>query len=127
MSPSVTVQSHLPAGWAEREMVEDIRRTFTLTKPTDVQYLWLSISYDDAFILYINGQEIIRNGVKEGSGKDAKGIAQHEALGKFEMFDLSPHARHLKAGTNTIAIEGHNHDKKSSDFTLHPTLVIQKK
>lgn len=104
-----------------------VRRTFELKNPKDSKNLWLGISYDDAFILYINGKEIIRNGVKEGSGKDAKGIAQHEALGEFEMFDLSPHARHLKAGTNTIAIEGHNHDKKSSDFTLHPTLVIQKK
>ena len=62
-----------------------------------------------------------------GDSADAKGIAQHEALNKFEMFDLSPHARHLKVGKNTIAIEGHNHDKKSSDFTLHPTLIIQKK
>lgn len=104
-----------------------VRRTFELKNPKDVKKLWLGISYDDAFILYINGKEIIRNGVKKGRGKDAHGIAQHEALNKFEMFDLSPHARHLKVGTNTIAIEGHNHAATSSDFTLHPTLVIQKK
>ena len=103
-----------------------IRRTFNLDKPTDANNLWLSISYDDAFILYINGKEVIRLGVKQGRGENAKGIAQHEAQGKFAMFDLSPYANLLNTGTNTIAIEGHNHSKSSSDFTLHPTLILNK-
>jgi hypothetical protein len=101
-----------------------IRTTFTLTKPTDAKKLWLSISYDDAFIVYLNGKETIRTGVRKGRGKNAVGIAQHDALKKFELFDLSPYARLLKPGKNTIAIEGHNHSLKSSDFTLHPTLIL---
>ena len=104
-----------------------IRRTFKLKNAADVNNLWLGISYDDAFILYLNGKEVIRNGVKTGRGKKAKGIAQHEADRAFSMFDLSPHALHLKVGTNTIAVEGHNHSKSSSDFTLHPTLILKTK
>ncbi|MBT8043811.1 MAG: metallophosphoesterase family protein [Verrucomicrobiae bacterium] len=104
-----------------------VRKTFELKKPTDRNKLWLDISYDDAFILYINGKQIIRNGVKKGSGKNAKGIAQHEAQRSFSMFDLSPHARHLKVGKNIIAIEGHNHHINSSDFTLHPALFLRTK
>ena len=43
MPPSVTVESHLPAGWAQREMIEDIRRTFT-SHPKVLRPKWL---YDD--------------------------------------------------------------------------------
>lgn len=104
-----------------------IRKNFELKNATDVNNLWLGISYDDAFILYINGKEVIRDGVRDGRGKNAKGISQHEAERTFSMFDLSPYARFLKVGKNTIAIEGHNHAASSSDFTLHPTLILQTK
>ncbi|MGB1259313.1 MAG: purple acid phosphatase family protein, partial [Akkermansiaceae bacterium] len=43
-----------------------LRRNFQLDKPNDRNKLWLSISYDDAFILYINGKEILRQGVNKG-------------------------------------------------------------
>jgi L-histidine N-alpha-methyltransferase len=43
MTPSVTVESHLLAGWAEREMLEDVRRTFT-SHPKVLRPKWL---YDD--------------------------------------------------------------------------------
>lgn len=101
-----------------------IRRSFKLNDPQNANRLWLNISYDDAFILYINGTEAVRIGVKKGRGKAARGIAHHEAKNAFEMFDLSPFAHLFKKGTNTIAIEGHNQDIKSSDFTLHPTVIL---
>ena len=103
-----------------------LRRTFKLKNPTDANNLWLAISFDDAFILYINGKETVRLGVKQGRGKNATGIAQHEAKGTFDMFDLSPYANLLHTGTNTIALEGHNHSLTSTDFTLHPTLILKK-
>lgn len=102
-----------------------IRRAFELEKTSDAQNLWLAISYDDAFILYLNGHETIRNGVRNGRGKNATGIAQHDALNTFEYFDLSPYAHLLKPGKNIISIEGHNHKITSSDLTLHPTLILK--
>ena len=103
------------------------RSTFELKNTQSAKDLWLSISYDDAFIVYLNGKEAIRTGVGKGRGKNATDIAQHEALNKFELFDLSPHAHLLHAGTNTIAVEGHNHSLESSDFTLHPALLLKTK
>ena len=41
--------------------------------------LGLMINYDDAFIAYLNGQEILRRGVK-GDGKETK-VSGHEASG----------------------------------------------
>lgn len=102
-----------------------LRREFTLDNEGDAQDLWLSISYDDAFIVYINGQEALRKGVGKGSGKKARGIASHEAAGKFELLHLAPSAKLFRKGRNIIAVEGHNVSKSSSDFTLHPKLLLK--
>lgn len=102
-----------------------IRSSFDLKNIADAKKLWLSISYDDSFIFYINGKEAIRQGVRKGRGKNATGIAQHDALDKFELFELEPFITLLKQGKNTIAIEGHNRSLNSSDFTLHPTLMMK--
>lgn len=103
-----------------------IRREFKLKKSEDAKKLWLSISYDDAFILYLNGKEAFRQNVKEGRGETAKGVAHHDAI-KFDKFDLSTFAPLLKKGKNTIAIEGHNRSINSSDLSLHPTLILKTK
>ena len=103
------------------------RREFKLKKPADAKNLWLSISYDDAFILYINGKEAFRQNIKKGRGKSATGVAQHDALRKFDEFALAPFASMMTQGKNTIAIEGHNKDINSSDLTLHPTLILKTK
>lgn len=102
-----------------------IRRDFTLDNVGDAQDLWLSISYDDAFILYINGQEALRKGVGKGRGAKARRIVSHEAQGKFELFHLAPSAQLFRKGRNVIAVEGHNIKKNSSDFTLHPSLLLK--
>ncbi|NWK55944.1 metallophosphoesterase family protein [Verrucomicrobiaceae bacterium N1E253] len=103
-----------------------IRKNFTLKKAADAKKLWLSINYDDGFILYLNGKEAFRQNVKKGRGKEAKGVAHHDAV-KFDQFDLSPFASLLKEGNNTIAIEGHNRNLNSSDLSLHPTLILKTK
>jgi len=104
-----------------------IRRSFKLDQPNDAHKLWLSISYDDAFILYLNGKEALRRGVEKGRGAKAKRITSHEADGKFEFFDLKKYAGMLHKGNNVIAIEGHNVSLQSTDFTLHPALILKKK
>lgn len=102
-----------------------IRRAFTLDNIGDAQDLWLSISYDDAFIVYINGQEALRRGVGKGRGEKASRIVSHEAKGKFELFHLASSAKFFRKGRNVIAVEGHNVSKDSSDFTLHPKLLLK--
>lgn len=102
-----------------------IRREFDLENVNNARDLWLSISYDDAFIVYINGKEAFRRGVGKGRGANARQISSHEANRKFELFEFSTSANLFKKGKNTIAIEGHNVSKDSSDFTLHPTLILK--
>ena len=104
-----------------------VRSEFTLPKGANPANLGLSISYDDAFIVFINGHEILRKGVGKGNGANADDFTMHEAQRDFDYFPLEAAARHLKTdGPNVIAIEGHNANIKSSDFTLHPSLLLKK-
>ncbi|MFP6872205.1 MAG: metallophosphoesterase family protein [Verrucomicrobiales bacterium] len=104
-----------------------IRRAFAVPDGANPAKIGLAVSYDDAFIAYINGKEVFRVGVDSGSGKDAKGFHQHEADKKFEFFPLDKKAIGvLQDGVNILAIEGHNIKVNSSDFTLHPALLLVK-
>lgn len=91
----------------------------------DAFEMQLRIRYDDAFIAYLNGVEIHRQGVEEGSGKSAKGIKDHNA-DKEEVFVIDKKFnRFLKNGKNILAIEGHNKAIDSSDFTLDPKFWVK--
>ena len=99
-----------------------LRKDFRLNKLSDFAKLGLGIRWDDGFIAYLNGKEIIRQNVKKGSGKEAKDIRSGEASDDYIAFKLEPFASTLREGRNVIAIEGHNSKLESSDFTLDPFL-----
>ncbi|HCN81878.1 MAG TPA: hypothetical protein DIS80_12135, partial [Verrucomicrobiales bacterium] len=103
-----------------------IRKEFKLPKKANLEKLGLHISYDDAFIAYLNGHEVYRQGVDKKQGKEADGFTTHEAAG-FEYFPLKGISKILKPGQkNVLAIEGHNANIGSSDFTLHPRFLLKK-
>lgn len=103
-----------------------LRSNFTLPLDAKDPQLGLAISYDDAFIAYINGHEVLRKGVGKGRGAKASNVGLHEANGKFDFFPLKEISEFLKPGKNVIAIEGHNAEINSSDFSLHPILLLTK-
>jgi len=98
-----------------------LRRSFDLHKPDKIAELGLVVKYDDAFIAYLNGREILRVGVLSGRGPGASGIIKHEDH-SWEYFRIDNHTTFLREGTNVLAIEGHN-EKTGSDFCLHPYLI----
>ncbi len=100
-----------------------IRREFVLESLDDVEKMSLAISWDDAFIAWINGEEVVRYGVEEGYGRNAKGIAQNQEAGAARAFPLALSKAVFKIGKNVIAIEGHNDAVDGSDFSLNPWLV----
>ena len=99
-----------------------IRNTFALPRHANVRTLALRVRYDDAFIAYLNGHEVLRVGVKKGRGPTASHVASHEAKGA-DRFEIKHPMRFLRPGLNVLAIEGHNVGKGSSDFSLAPSLV----
>ena len=79
--------------------------------------LTVGIRYDDAFILYRDGKEVLRKGV-EGAGASISKVKKHEAE-VWEYFKIGPANPGQKG---VIAIEGHNENIDSSDFTLRPRI-----
>ena len=89
--------------------------------------LALSIRYDDAFIAYLNGEEILRAGVGKGSGPTASGVAVRAAPGGPVFFEIKYPPHLLREGENVLAIEGHNANADSPGFTLEPRLLVLKR
>ncbi|MCP4259030.1 MAG: PQQ-binding-like beta-propeller repeat protein [Planctomycetes bacterium] len=100
-----------------------IRKLFSITKPDNIDELGLVIKYDDSFIAYLNGNEVLRVGVFNGSGTRASGINQHESR-SWEYFRIDNHGSFLRKGKNVLAIEGHNRKVDSRSFILNPYLVV---
>jgi len=100
-----------------------IRKQFDGDALQNATEMALVINYDDAFIAYLNGREVIRKGIGRGCGPKAASIKQHEAEG-YETFAIKNFDELLRPGKNVIAIEGHNIKKTSTDFSLDPYLVV---
>jgi hypothetical protein len=104
-----------------------VRKEFEIDDLATAGDIGLAISYDDAFIAYLNGKEVLRVGVDSGRGDTARGFHPHEAKGEARFFPLAKSKGLFRKGKNMIAIEGHNANLNSSDFTLDPFLVKTKK
>ncbi len=102
-----------------------IRKRFTLS-PAEIAEageFYLAINYDDGFCAYLNEQEIARASCGSPGQDlpfDALATGAHEA-GAEESFAVPRNL--LVAGTNVLAIEGHNASLGSSDLSLAPRLV----
>ncbi len=101
-----------------------LRQEFTVDRPDRITELALMINYDDGFIAYLNGREVLRRHVGRSSGERAQKRESHEAVG-YQYCVLNGADRWLCRGTNVLAIEGHNHALESSDFLLDPYLVSE--
>jgi len=101
-----------------------IRRAFSLTNALEVDSLHLDVLYDDGFVAFLNGHEVVRAGVKGDIGKTKlkkMEVENHEAK-DFETFALEDFGRWLRDGENVLSIVGLNTNLSSTDLSLHPSL-----
>lgn len=102
-----------------------LRKSFPVSVATmnNIDQLFLAVNYDDGFVAYLNGAEVLRVGLPGVPGTHVPFNApaiNHEA-GAEELFELPKSA--LIVGTNLLAIQGHNAALDSSDFSLAPRLI----
>ncbi|MHC4216752.1 MAG: hypothetical protein ACYSWP_25690, partial [Planctomycetota bacterium] len=91
-----------------------IRKEFSASSLSSDEVVTLEIDYDDAFIAYLNGTEIARAHMPEGTAAyDTRAATTHEA-GLPETFVLGTVSDLLNAGSNILAVEGHNGSASSS-------------
>ncbi|MBN1817093.1 MAG: lamin tail domain-containing protein, partial [Sedimentisphaerales bacterium] len=93
----------------------------------DLTQLTLKVRYDDGFIAYLNGSEILRvnfDGAALADWNSAANASHDDALAvQQESFDLSGFISSLKRGTNILAIHGLNRTADNSDFLLGVELL----
>jgi photosystem II stability/assembly factor-like uncharacterized protein len=82
----------------------------------------LEAKYDDGFIAYLNGVEVLRVGLPAGPITASTLAAGHEA-GGYERFELPGAEELVHDGLNTLAIEVHQASASSSDLVWDARLV----
>jgi len=105
-----------------------VRIPFELSDETldGVANLSLKVRYDDGFVAYLNGVEIVRRNFEGQPAWDSAAGAQNSDLNAIELepFDVSAAIGQLHPGQNLLAIHALNVDTTSSDFLLSATLGI---
>ena len=103
------------------------RTTFNVTSAAAIQAMVLEIDYDDGYVAWLKGTELVRRGNLIGTtlGWNALAASSHEAAFNWGTpIDLSAFTGLLQNGTNTLAIAVWNNAANSSDMTLRPRLTL---
>lgn len=100
-----------------------LRKKIIVTDPSDITELIFRVSFDDGFVFYINGNEVVRENI-EGSPPphDAEATEWTEAWHPYD-FQIDPSI--LAVGENTLAIQVHNVEIDSSDVSMIPELIAR--
>ncbi|MBN1673422.1 MAG: lamin tail domain-containing protein, partial [Kiritimatiellae bacterium] len=94
------------------------RKVFTLAaSPDNVTDLTLCARYDDGFVAYLNGQEVVRASLPTGTIGYGTTATSHEPAG-FETFGITSHKSKLVKGLNVLAVEIHQSGGSSSDLFM---------
>jgi len=109
-----------------------IRKVFEIADVNAISQAYLHIDFDDAFVAYINGNEIARSNIgKIGvipSFNTPADNYDHEAVmyqgGQPEEFLIENIGDFLVTGKNVLAIQVHNHSTGSSDLTAIPIFTL---
>jgi hypothetical protein len=106
------------------------RKEFTISDLSTIKKVILNMDYDDAFVAYINGIEVARNGItstgqpaynQSGEISHEANLYQNQYPDQF-LYDIVDFPATLVQGVNVICVEVHNQTAASSDLTCRPFL-----
>ena len=109
-----------------------VRKEFSITDLSVLKKVILNMDYDDAFVAYVNGVEIARNGITStgqpiynqlGEISHEAKLYQNQYPDQF-LFDILDFPAALVQGTNVLCVEVHNQTATSSDLTCRPFLSV---
>ncbi len=105
-----------------------LRREFTLDSSDDLAHCELWIDYDDGYAAYLNGTPVARSETLDDAPEilsfESTTNVSHEA-GNAERVNLAPFVNLVDEGENVVAVVGVNRSADSSDFSLHPAIVVK--
>lgn len=91
-----------------------LRTTFSVADTNVIQYLGLRVDYQDGFVAYLNGHEVVRKGLAGGVDEPVGlgVLADPHAAGVAELMDITASKHLLAQGNNVLAIQVH----RSGDY-----------
>ncbi|MCA9225753.1 MAG: hypothetical protein KDA47_09075, partial [Planctomycetales bacterium] len=98
-----------------------VRYPFTIADPDALAGLALNVRFDDAFVAYLNGEEIARSGAVGDT--DWNTTAAWQSEGGFGEFEIELYAHLLKQGANVLAIQLLNVAADDDDLFLQVALL----
>ncbi|MBN1676569.1 MAG: chitobiase/beta-hexosaminidase C-terminal domain-containing protein [Kiritimatiellae bacterium] len=108
---------------ANKHITTYFRKRFDVAvEPVTLSTLTLSARYDDGFVAYLNGQELLRRAMPAGTVTYQTLAASHEGSA-YEEIDISGQAAKLVRGANVLAVEVHQTDAGSSDLVMDMSLT----
>ena len=111
-------------------LTASLRRTVVVSDTTGITHLCFHIDYDDAFVVYLNGEELFREGIYYTGDPpwDLPATISHEAAiyrgGVPETYLIPDVSGLLRPGDNTLAIQVHNTSLSSDDLSMIPILSV---
>lgn len=102
------------------------RKSFILNEdPAELTKLLLHIAYEDGYVVYLNGEEVSRDGIRTGLLKDSSLAVPNEPA-FYQIKDLKNHIPKLVKGTNVLAVEVHRSHPKSANLLFDLSLSYQR-
>jgi len=108
---------------ADRFITTYFRREFTVLNPSEFTNVLARLVYDDAAVVYLNGQELFRVNLT-GGAFDYLTLALGPVEETLMTTVFSPSL--LLVGTNVIAVEMHQQSASSSDISFNFDLAGQR-
>ncbi len=106
----------------QKNITTYFRRTFTIGNPAAVAGLNLRLKRDDGTVVYLNGREVFRSAIPNGSvafnSPGNLGVNVADDGNTWFPKTLVPADYTLNAGSNLIAVEVHNASAGSSDISF---------
>lgn len=97
------------------------RKKVTIPDPASFGDFELSITYDDAYVVYVNGSEVARHASLPSN--PAFDLYSGNVVGNNDIDTLSIPASAFSPGENTIAVEIHQGNANSSDVSFDLALI----
>ncbi len=93
--------------------------------PADLSQLTLKMRYDDAFVAYLNGQEVARRNFTGTPlwNSQADTNRDNALADEYELFDISAHINQLQPGNNVLAVQILNENISDPNVLFLPELT----